>query len=84
MQGNMGYGNSQGFGPNGFMGNSNGTGNSGWSNGWNGTGVNQPQLQMQTPVQPQQAQRQSETKIIVNGRAAAIAISLRCTMLNSA
>jgi len=67
MQGNMGYGS------NGFIGNGNGTGNmqnNGWSNGWNGTGMNIQPSQPQTPVQPQQA-RQPETKIIVNGRAAA-------------
>ena len=71
MQGNMGYGS------NGFMGNSNGTGNgagnmnNGWSNGWTGTGINQPQPQQpSTPMQPQPT-RQPDTKIIVNGRAAA-------------
>ena len=65
MQGNMGYGS------NGFMGNGNGTGmpNNGWSNGWNGTGMNPQPQQNQTPVQ--QPQRQPDTKIIVNGRAAA-------------
>lgn len=68
MQGNMGYGNNQGYGSNGFMGNSNGTGNTGWSNGWTGTGMNTPQ----TPVQPQpQPARQPDAKIVVNGRAAA-------------
>lgn len=72
MQGNMGYGNNQGFGSNGFMGNSNGTGNNNWSNGWNGTGMNTLQPQMQTPTQPQpQPARQPDAKIIVNGRAAA-------------
>lgn len=66
MQGNMGYGS------NGYMGNGNGTGNPNnmWSNGWNGTGMNTQSPQPQTPVQPQ-PQRQPETKIIVNGRAAA-------------
>ena len=66
MQGNMGYGS------NGYMGNGNGTGNQNnmWSNGWNGTGMNTQSPQPQTPVQPQ-PQRQPETKIIVNGRAAA-------------
>lgn len=65
MQGNMGYGS------NGFMGNGNGTGNPNnvWSNGWNGTGMNPQPQQTQTPVQ--QPQRQPDTKIIVNGRAAA-------------
>lgn len=68
MQGNMGYGSNQGYGPNGFMGNGAGTGNNNWSNGWNGTGMNTPQ----TPVQPQpQPARQPDAKIIVNGRAAA-------------
>jgi len=72
MQGNMGYGNNNGFGSNGSMGNWNGSGNTGWGNGWNGTGVNQPTQQMQTPFQPQpQSARQPETKIIVNGRPAA-------------
>ena len=71
MQGNMGYGS------NGFMGNGNGTGNgagnmnNGWSNGWTGTGINQPQPQQPSaPMQPQPT-RQPDTKIIVNGRAAA-------------
>ena len=66
MQGNMGYGS------NGFMGNGNGTGNQNnmWSNGWNGAGMNTQSPQPQAPVQPQ-PQRQPETKIIVNGRAAA-------------
>ena len=66
MQGNMGYGS------NGFMNNGNGTGNTnnGWINGWNGTGMNVQSPQPQTPVQPQ-PQRQPDTKIIVNGRAAA-------------
>lgn len=68
MQGNMGYGNNQGYGSNGFMGNGTGTGNNNWSNGWNGTGMNTPQ----PPVQPQpQPVRQPDAKIIVNGRAAA-------------
>jgi len=72
MQGNMGYGNNQGYGSNGFMGNGTGTGNNNWSNGWNGTGMNTVQPQTQTPTQPQpQPTRQPDTKIIVNGRAAA-------------
>lgn len=69
MQGNMGYGNNQGFGSNGFMGNGAGTGNTGWSNGWNGTGMNVPQ--QQTAQTPQQPARQPDAKIIVNGRPAA-------------
>lgn len=69
MQGNMGYGNNSGYGTNGFIGNGNAmNAMNGWSNGWNGTGMNSPQPQ--APVQPQPA-RQPDTKIIVNGRAAA-------------